>query len=174
MFHTVELFRKVDSSEYYYLFKSLLKLSKEKETRYFKDGVNKMVFNCFTEKGITIVMCKYKLSDYRYYEIRIRFAPKKLLKEKEFIEVVNEEDMKFIKQKFSEAMSELKDEFNDVSNEKLIFVFHNLENYFVRRIDYCMNIYSKNCVEIMKLIKRGDIPKNFKPYLKYDNKQKER
>lgn len=175
MFHTIKLFRKINYSEYYHLDISLKSLSKKLGTRYFAGKDKEWIYNCFTNKGITIVLRETNLEDnIKYRQIEIRFTPKRLLVEKEFIEVVNEEDLDTIRKKFKKVISVLKKEFKLVSKDKYgpKFIFDNLEKYSVKRIDYCVNIFNENSKEYLSLIRRADIPISFKPYEKYNPKRK--
>jgi hypothetical protein len=153
---------------------ALKALSKNNKTRYYtlNENYEKTVFNCFTESGINIITKEFKIDKYVYYQIAIVFTPKRLLKNKEFIEVTTEEDLKKVKKEFSCIMTPLKKEYGKKDKYKSICIFHNLENYYVKRIDFCVNIVCENSTKIMQLIRRGDIPSNFKPYLKEDKRAK--
>ena len=174
MFHTVELYRDINSLEYYHLVNSLKSLSKKSKTKYFENYSDKRetVFNCFTENGIIIVMKQYQVDIYTYHKVKIRINPKRLTNNNEFVEVAKENDLDRIRKEFRKVMSILRKEFNEKSKNKVKFIFDMLDKYCVRRIDFCVNIFFKNSEKVMELIRRSDVPKNFKPYLIYDTKDK--
>lgn len=174
MFHTVELYRNINSLEYYHLFNSLKSLSKNSKTKYYENHNDKreIIFNCFTKNGITIIMKEYEFDIYTYHKIKIRINPKRLIKNNEFIEVAKESDLESIRKEFRKVMSTLRKEVNKKSRNKLIFAFDDLNRFYVRRIDFCVNIFFKNSEKVMELIRRSDIPNKFSPYLIYDTKDK--
>lgn len=166
MFHTIELFMSISLEEYINLDKTIMSISKRLKTRYYQKNEIEKVSLCFKEKGIVIILKRF-IKEYNYYKIVLKVNPKRIIKEKEYVEVAKESDLPEIKEGFRKIMKALMKDYNGD-----IFIYHNIDNYSVSRIDYCYNMYSKDSANILKLIRRGDIPKNFEPYLKYDEKSK--
>jgi len=176
MVHTLELFRKISHTEYYYLDRALKTLSKKLGTTYFNDNPQNddvKIYKCFTYNGITITLRKkYLGNDITYRKIQIELNPKRLQIPGEFIEVSSQENLININKTFKKIMKELRVEYNRLDKYAPKFIFDLLEKYTVKRVDYSVNIFHEHYLKMMELIIRSDIPNKFQPFLKYDSKAK--
>lgn len=176
MFHTVEIFIKISNREYFCWLNTFYSIADKRKAQFYpieeSEHEHEYIFRGFENSGINIFLRSYECESYKYYEMSIILNPKRLLKNNEYIDVAREEELPVIATRFKRIMLLLKEEFNKKCLDEFIYIYHNLLNYNVRRIDYCVNVKVNNVDKVINLIKRGDIPKKFYEYTEYDKKSK--
>lgn len=172
MFHTIYLFRSIDKDEFEILHYALN-----------PRPISSTTFECdiLANKGIRIFLKKASYeknikhkdeiksgaeNEYcMYYEIALNINPERMFDELNYIDMVNGSDYPKIKKRFRKIMSVLKEVYKNASVSRRPFIYHNIENYLVHRIDYCVNLKIEDVKKYMKLIKRADIIDGFNQHL---------
>ena len=176
MFHTIEVFIKLTNREYFCWLSTFLKLARDLKAEFHSieenETVHEYIFKGFKDKGVNILLKSYECNEFKYYEMSIILNPKRLLELNEYVDVARAEDLPLISREFKKVMLSLKNKFNEHCSDEFIFIYHNLINYKVKRIDYCVNVRFNDVDKVIKLIKRGDIPHHFFEYTEYDKKSK--
>ncbi|KZD30939.1 hypothetical protein OCB16_03350 [Bacillus cereus] len=179
MYHTTYLYLPMDGLYYSHLFKALHTLSIREGKKFFKSQTKKDCYEChlFQENGILIYLrsTEYTIGNnhVHYHAIEIRMNPKMLLKQNEYIQISKFDDYPVIEQMFFNLLEETQK--NMLGNDAIVNQFspiNSIATYKVNRIDYCVNLFSTNADQYIKLIEKADIPKRFAPVKAYDSKSK--
>ena len=164
-YHTFSIFRKLSHEEYRALCKDFAKYAKYNKgfKGYPDDNAPGTVWEYTYKKNKGIrwrLISKKELNGYTSRKIVAIINPQALLYDN-YITAATESDLWLTEQKFDE-------EADNISPYLLTF-----KDYSLNRADYCLNIDLKElgypCTpeRMMKLIKQGDIPENFKEHSEY-------
>lgn len=161
MIHTLEITNRILSCKYFdEIYKSItllgnIKLRKVKEGYYVTNSLREWGFN-----QIQLISKKVdKKYKYNMMQIKIILSPKRLINNNNDNIMLNDDSENVMR----------------IFNERIKRI-HNtlplLENWVVNRIDYAIDIFTKNVEEYIVLFQMGDKPKVF--YELYCNKSKKR
>jgi hypothetical protein len=167
----VLLYKKISTVEYNALFKSMQKYSKEVKEKYYEINNYKglYMFHALQKYGLTIFLNSKNINGYPYHAIEIRLNPKLLSEEKNYIDVSKFSDYEKISKTFTSVFKPIRKIFKKVRDSKyLIFKYDKLNNYEVKRIDYCINVKVKYSDIVMEMIERANVPDKFSIVKTYD------
>lgn len=116
-------------------------------------------------KGIQWILFNYNV-DYQltYRQVQAIINPKAFL-EKEYIQAARESDLESVKIAFDQEAAKI--------SSSLLSSFR---DYTLKRVDFCINIDLNelgipcNSEDMMKLVRQGNIPKDFHELMEYDKK----
>ncbi|SDC10579.1 hypothetical protein SAMN02799630_00546 [Paenibacillus sp. UNCCL117] len=172
-YHTVLLTIPIDFFTEETLFKALQTYSKELNSKFYKQewaSISWTTFELFKEHGLLIYLKDYHYrSDNKkriYKVLEVRLNPKRLSEKNEYVQVSTYEDYKVISIAFKKVLEPLKRAYKKICSSGanpfiMPFLFDDLSQYKVDRIDYCINVRTPHMNRYMELIRRADKPKTF-------------
>ncbi|TBL80874.1 hypothetical protein [Paenibacillus thalictri] len=186
MFHTVLLFQPIQAIDYPIIKSILEKLSDEQNSRRYRDKrcPDLNVYTLYGSRGITILLRRTLLKGPRfscekyaeefssgiyYHAIEIRLNPKALIQKREYVKVAKASEFPQICDRFKEALKPLQERV-ELSPLQLFYKLNAIDEYQVKRIDYCINIRTVLHEAYMELISRADIPAHFYLVTELDKK----
>jgi len=164
------MFYKFNFHYYSAMYEVLSELSKTNQCRYFEKPKGSHQFFLLQDQGLKIILRHIELEDgITYSAIEIIMSPMRLLDANDYLQLADEVDLKRIQVAFKRAFKEIRKKFQSKKRNKfLIFRFDMLDVYSYKRIDFAININTKQIDLYMKLIKRANIPNGFQLYMEYN------
>lgn len=145
MVHTAELTYR-PTSELYRRFIGLgTTVYWQQEHRYVNESLS--------EYGITHIKARIASTEgYTRYEFVMRINFKRLIEQHDRMDIMNEEDLAAVYGAFNDYMEQLMPAAGDLPTMPL------LDEWYVNRIDYCMNIRTPYAAEYIRLLQKSVIP----------------
>ncbi|MFM9329404.1 hypothetical protein [Paenibacillus mesotrionivorans] len=184
-YHTVLLSIPIDFYTAKALFEALKICSKQYHAKHFKQEwkhISWTEFELFKDKGLRIFLKDYHYErdnqKFVYKTFEIRMNPKRLCENNQYVEVSQYEDYQAISAAFKKLLRPARQEYkqfclNHYDPLAPKFIFDDISQYRVDRIDYCINIRIQHMKQYMELIRRADKPKTFEMSLE-DNQRTKR
>ncbi|KQN96197.1 hypothetical protein [Paenibacillus sp. Leaf72] len=172
MFHTLLLFQPIQAIDYPIVKSILEQLSNEQNSRHFPDNMcpDLYVFTLYCNSGMTILLRRTLLtSGIHYHAIEIRLNPKVLIQEREYVKVAKASEFPQICDRFKAVLKPLQ-KCLELTPLQLFYKLNAIDEYQVKRIDYCINIRTILHEVYMELISRADIPAHFYLVTELDKK----
>ncbi|MBW7476672.1 hypothetical protein K0T92_18295 [Paenibacillus oenotherae] len=162
MLHTIHLFKKINTSMYYALHRTFLKMAKANKVRFYEKH-RQAYCELLKDRGINLILTRVEFEDgLSYSAIEIIMNPMRLLNHDDFVNLAELQHSSEIKKEFTKVFEPIKKIFHqDRKNKDLKFIFHKLDSYKFKRVDLAINIETEHIEYYMKLIRRGNIPDGF-------------
>jgi hypothetical protein len=176
MLHTVHMFCKVKTDFYYALSKTLHKLSKLNESKFYSRDNGSFYCELLKDHGINLILKRIEQVDGPSYSaLEVIMNPMRLLDSNEYYQLTDTKHFEDINLEFQKVFKPIKKEFGrNKQNKYFKFKLDKLESYSLKRVDFAINIETEEIEQYMGLIVRANIPDGFHQYVEYDKSSKRR